>query len=296
MAQFTLDEDRRDLASRLRAQQVSFVRNGIKGFGSALFNSGEQFAFYGKAFRGIPTAVTRHRREVLRLMAGVAFGTGALAVVGGTVATVAFLTGFASIELGLQGYSQLSDIGVEALTGFISAYINTRLAAPALAGIALTATVGAGFTAQLGAMRVSEEIDALEVMAVESMPYLVSSRIVAGLTAIVPLYAVALLASYACTRLVVTYGFGQSAGAYGHYFNTFLIPSDIILSFVKVLFMAMVIMSVCCYYGYTASGGPAGVGRAVGRAVRLSLVAVLFSDMLLSFALYGSADTLHISG
>lgn len=296
MAHLTLDDDRRDMAARLRAQQVAYVKNFVTGFGSALSNAGEHFTFYAKAFRGIPRAVLHHHRELFRLIAGVAFGTGALAVVGGTVVTVSFLTGFASIELGLQGYSQLSDIGVEALTGFVSAYINTRLAAPALAGIALTATVGAGFTAQLGAMRVSEEIDALEVMAVESMPYLVSSRIVAGLTAIIPLYSVALLASYSCTYLVVTLGFGQSSGAYLHYFNTFLIPSDIILSFVKVMFMAVVIMAICCYYGYNASGGPAGVGRAVGSAVRLSLVAVLFSDMLLSFALYGSADTLHISG
>jgi len=296
MVQTTLDDDRRALAAEIRQRQIRAVTSLVTGLGGFFFDTGHQFRFYVKAFAGIPRTLVKYPREVLRLTAGVAFGTGALAVVGGTVCTVAFLTSFASIELGLQGYSQLSDIGVEALTGFISAYINTRLAAPALAGIALTATVGAGFTAQLGAMRVSEEIDALEVMAVESMPYLVSTRIIAGLAAIVPLYSVALLASYACTRLVVTLGFGQSAGAYGHYFDTFLIPSDIILSFLKVMFMSMVIMSVCCYYGYTASGGPAGVGRAVGRAVRLSLVAVLFSDMLLSFALYGSSDTLHISG
>ncbi|KQY60574.1 ABC transporter permease [Aeromicrobium sp. Root495] len=253
-------------------------------------------AFYVQAFAGIPTAITRYKREVIRLIAAVGFGTGALAVIGGTVMVVAFLTGFAGIELGLQGYSQLGNIGVEALTGFISAYINTRLAAPAIAGIALTATVGAGFTAQLGAMRVSEEIDALEVMSIRTVPYLVSTRIIAGFVAIIPLYSVALLASYATTRAIVTLGFGQSPGAYGHYFDTFLIPSDIIISFIKVLFMSVVIMSISCYYGFNAKGGPAGVGRAVGSAVRLSLVTVLFTDMLLSFALYGSTDTLNISG
>lgn len=257
---------------------------------------GEQMRFYVRGFANIPYALVNYRREILRLLAAVTFGTGALAIIGGTVVTVAFLTSFAGIELGIQGYSQLSDIGVEALTGFISAYINTRLAAPIIAGIALVATVGAGFTAQLGAMRVSEEIDALEVMSIKSVPYLVSTRIIAGFLAIIPLYSVALLASYVCTRLIVTGVFGQSSGAYGHYFAAFLIPGDILASFVKVLIMAVVIMSIHCYYGYYASGGPAGVGRAVGNAVRLSLIAVLFTDMLLSFALYGATDTLNISG
>jgi phospholipid/cholesterol/gamma-HCH transport system permease protein len=276
------------------------ANTSASGLGSAplraLDTPGRQFLFYVSAVLGIRLALTRYVLEVRRLIAGVTFGTGALAVIGGTVVTVAFLTSFAGIELGLQGYSQLRGVGVEALSGFISAYINTRLAAPIIAGIALVATVGAGFTAQLGAMRVSEEIDALEVMSVHSVPYLVSTRIVAGLVAIVPLYAVALLASYALTRIVVVTVYGQSPGAYGHYFKTFLISSDIVASFVLVMFMAVVTMAVCCYYGYNAAGGPSGVGRAVGRAVRLSLVAVLFTDMLLSFALYGSVDTLHLSG
>jgi len=296
MATPTMSAERASLSRQIRAGQVAAVKRLATAPSRTLFHSGEQVRFYLKALQGIPSAVTKYRREVLRLISTVAFGSGAIALVGGTVVVVSFLTAFAGIELGLQGYSQLSNIGVEALSGFISAYINTRLAAPALAGIALTATVGAGFTAQLGAMRVSEEIDALEVMSIHSMQYLVSTRIVAGLISIIPLYAVSLLASYAATRAVVTIGFGQSSGAYQHYFNTFLIPSDIVLSFVKVMCMAVVIMAVCCYYGYNAKGGPAGVGQAVGSAVRLSLISILFADMLLSFALYGTSHSLNITG
>ncbi|MEJ7635507.1 ABC transporter permease [Aeromicrobium sp.] len=277
---------------RITAGVRTVAKAPVRGLDAA----GDQVHFYLAAFAGIPYALTRHRREIVRLIAGVTFGTGALAVIGGTVVTVAFLTAFTGIEVGLQGYSQLSDIGVEALSGFISAYINTRLVAPVIAGIALVATVGAGFTAQLGAMRVAEEIDALEVMSVRSIPFLVSTRIIAGSVAIIPIFAGALLSSWVFTRLIVTVGFGQSTGAYDHYFSTFLIPTDIIISFVKVLGMALVIMTIHCYYGFTASGGPAGVGQAVGRAVRLSLVVILFTDLLLSFALYGSTDTLNISG
>jgi phospholipid/cholesterol/gamma-HCH transport system permease protein len=296
MATLSMSEERADLSKQIRAKQLALAKRVVTLPGRILLDSGEHVRFYVAAIAGIPHAVTTYRREVLRLISTVAFGSGALALVGGTVVVVSFLTAFAGIELGLQGYSQLSNIGVEALSGFVSAYINTRLAAPALAGIALTATVGAGFTAQLGAMRVSEEIDALEVMSIHSVRFLVSTRIVAGLVSIVPLYAVSLLASYAATRLVVTLGFGQSSGAYQHYFNTFLIPSDIVLSVVKVMCMAVVIMAICCYYGFNANGGPAGVGRAVGSAVRLSLISILFADMLLSFALYGTSHSLNITG
>src|SRR3546814_6718590 len=140
------------------------------------------------------------------------------------------------------------------------------MAAPIVAGIALVATVGAGFTAQLGAMRVSEEIDALEVMIVPPVPFLVSTRVVAVFIAIVPIYTVALLASYVFTRVIVVHVYGQSSGAYGHYFETFLIPQDVLASFIKVLIMSVVVMSIHCYYGFFATGGPAGVGREIGSA------------------------------
>lgn len=277
---------------QLRRVVPGMVHGPVRGLTAV----GQQTAFYISAYRRALFTARRYPREVLRLLAETSFGSGALAAIGGTVVIVAFLTGFAGIELGLQGYTELANLGVEALSGFVSAYINTRLAAPVVAGIALVATVGAGFTAQLGAMRVSEEIDALEVMAVESIPFLVTSRILAGMVAVIPLYGVGLLSSYVTTREVVSVIFGQSAGAYDHYFRTFLVPRDILNSFITVTVMAVVVMSIHCYYGFTASGGPAGVGRAVGRAVRLSLVAVLLTNLLVSLALYGHAHTLHISG
>jgi phospholipid/cholesterol/gamma-HCH transport system permease protein len=263
---------------------------------NSLDRLGEQLAFYLKALGWSGRSIRRYRKEILRLLAEVTLGTGALAVIGGTVGVITFLAFFTGTEVGLQGYSALNQIGTSAFAGFVTAYFNTREVAPLVGALALSATVGAGFTAQLGAMRVSEEIDALEVMSVPSVPYLVTTRIIAGLIAVVPLYSVALLSSYACTRLIITGVYGQSGGAYDHYFTTFLIPSDIAISLVKVMAMSVVIMSIHCYYGYTASGGPAGVGRAVGRAVRLSLIAVLFTDLLLSLALYGNSDTLNISG
>jgi phospholipid/cholesterol/gamma-HCH transport system permease protein len=208
---------------------------------------------------------------------------------------VAFLTGTTGIEVALQGYSQLSNVGVEALSGFISAYLNTRIAAPLIAGVALIATVGAGFTAELGAMRISEEIDALDVMAIPAVPFLVTTRVIAGMIAITPLYAISLIMSYGLTRLTVVLLYGQSPGGYDHYFATFLVPADILSSLIEVLTMAVVIISVHCFYGFTAAGGPSGVGKAVGQAVRLSLISIMVVAMAMSLLLYGNSNTLHIS-
>jgi phospholipid/cholesterol/gamma-HCH transport system permease protein len=145
-------------------------------------------------------------------------------------------------------------------------------------------------------MRISEEVDALEVMAVPSMQYLVTTRVLAGLVAIVPLYIVGLLASYFATRLTITQINGQSAGTYDHYFNTFLPPGDVLWSFGKVLIFAVVVILIHCYYGYYASGGPAGVGVAVGRAVRTSIVAVNVVDLLASMAIWGTTVTVRLAG
>lgn len=264
---------------------------------TGLENLGAQLRFIAVSIGWIPRTLRRYRREVVRLIAEVGLGTGALAVIGGTVVIIGFLTAAAGYEVGQQGSSSLGRVGVEAMSGFISAFFNTREAIPVIAGVALTATVGAGFTAQLGAMRVSEEIDALEVMSVPSLPYLVTTRILAGLIAIAPLYGIALFMGYASTEFVSVVLSGQSQGTYTHYFNVFLVPSDVLWSLFKVLVMSVVIMCVHCYHGYTASGGPAGVGVAVGRAVRTSLIAIMLIDLLIGIAVYGGVNsTVRVSG
>ncbi|NIH85702.1 MlaE family ABC transporter permease [Amycolatopsis granulosa] len=257
---------------------------------------GDQMSFYIRALAWTPRTIRRYTKEVLRLLAEVSFGSGSLAVIGGTVGVMIGLTLFTGVLVGLQGYSALNSIGTSAFTGFLTAFFNTREIAPLVAGLALSATVGAGFTAQLGAMRISEEIDALEVMGVPSLPYLVTTRIIAGFVAVIPLYVIGLLSSYLASRLVVVYIYGQSAGTYDHYFNLFLPPQDVFYSFIKVLIFSVVIILTHCYFGYRASGGPAGVGVAVGRAVRLSIVTVAIINFFIGFALWGTSVTVRIAG
>ena len=257
---------------------------------------GHQLAFYGRAFAWAPRSLRRYRTEVLRLLAEVSLGTGGLAVIGGSVVIVAFMTFFTGSQVGLQGYNALNQIGTAAFTGFVASYFNTREIAPLVSALALSATVGCGFTAQLGAMRISDEIDALEVMAVPSMPFLVTTRMIAGMIAVVPLYIVGLLASYGATRLIVTLFYAQSTGTYDHYFSLFLPPYDILWSFGKVIIFSILVMLIHCYYGYHASGGPAGVGVAVGRAVRTSIVVINVVDLLLGMAIWGATTSVRIAG
>ena len=275
-----------------RARLRAMIRGPIASFDSL----GDQLAFHLRAIRWIPQTIVHYRKEVLRLIAEVTFGVGVLAVLGGTIGVIVMMSGFTGVVVGLQGYAALDQIGSSVLTGFLSAYVNTREVAPLVASLALSATVGCGFTAQLGAMRISEEIDALEVMAIPSVPYLVTTRIIAGFIAVIPLYVVGLLASYLATRGVNTMVQGQSTGSFDHYFHLFLPPEDVIYSFVKVIIFAFVLVMIHCYYGFTATGGPAGVGVAVGRAVRTTIVVVAILNFFVGLALWGTTTTVRVAG
>ena len=261
-----------------------------------LSDLGTQLAFYGACLAWIPKTFVHYRKEWLRLLAEVSLGSGALLVGGGTVGVIFFLSFFTGTQVGLEGFKGLQLIGAEAFSGFVSAFGNTREITPLIAGITLAAQVGCGFTAQLGAMRISEEIDALEVMGIPSIPFLVTTRMIASFVAVIPLYLVSLFSSFLATRLVVVQFFGQSAGTYDYYFKKFLPPIDIAYSLGKAMVFALVVTLVHCYYGYTARGGPEGVGVAVGKAIRTSIVLIVVINFFLSLAFLGATDTVRIAG
>lgn len=257
---------------------------------------GQQGAFYSHAVGSIPDAVVNYRAELLRLIAATGLGTGALVVVGGTVAIVGFLTMTTGALVAIQGYNQFSSVGFEALTGFASAFLNVRMVVPATTAVALAATIGAGATAQIGAMRINEEIDALEVIGIRSVTYLASTRVLAGVVVVIPLYCVAMMMAFLAARLGTTAVYGQGAGVYDHYFTTFLNPTDLIWSFFQCVAMTIVIMLVHTYYGFSAAGGPAGVGEAVGRAVRMSMVIAAVEIVFISLAIYGQSGNFNMAG
>lgn len=213
---------------------------------------GSQMRFFVGTLAGIPDALMHYRGELLRVIAQMGLGTGVLAVIGGTVAIVGFLAMTTGAIVAVQGYNQFASVGVEALTGFASAFFNTREIQPGTVMVALAATVGAGTTAALGAMRINEEIDALEVIGIRSISYLASTRVLAGVVVAVPLFCVGLMTAYLAARVGTTAIYGQGSGVYDHYFNTFLRPTDVLWSSVEVVVVALMIMLVCTYYGYAA--------------------------------------------
>ncbi|MFP1153634.1 MlaE family ABC transporter permease [Mycobacterium sherrisii] len=279
----------------LRAAYPSLARE-INRPVTALGAIGDHVLFYGRSIAGAHFAAVRYRREIIRLVAEISMGAGTLAMIGGTVVIVGFLTLATGGTLAIQGYSSLGNIGIEALTGFLAAFINVRISAPIVAGIGLAATFGAGVTAQLGAMRINEEIDALESMGIRPVSYLVSTRIIAGMLAITPLYSIAVILSFVASQFTTVVVLGQSGGLYGHYFSTFLNPVDLLWSFLQAILMALAILFIHTYYGYFASGGPSGVGVAVGTAVRTSLIVVVSVTLLVSLAIYGANGNFNLSG
>jgi phospholipid/cholesterol/gamma-HCH transport system permease protein len=275
---------------------LSFSRFLFRKVFGGLEALGKQMVFYAKVIIDCPVVIIRHPGEVMRIIGDITWGSGALIVGAGTAGVIFFMAFITGGLVGLEGFKALQLIGAESFSGFVSAFGNTREITPIIAGVTLAAQVGAGFTAELGAMRISDEIDALEVMAVPTRRYLISSRVVAAMIAITPLYLISLFASYLATQVAVVHLQGLSPGTFAHYFALFLPPIDVFYSLVKAWIFAMTIALIHCYYGYNATGGPVGVGTAVGKAIRTSIVAINLIDFALSALMWGIVETVRIAG
>ncbi|MDX6743606.1 ABC transporter permease [Actinocorallia sp. A-T 12471] len=238
----------------------------------------------------------KYGKTVVRHMSDMTIGVNALFVGGGMVFVIFAMSFFTGAIVGVQGYPSLERLGVESFTGLVSSFSNIRELGPVITGIALISQVGSACTAEIGAMRISEEIDALEVMGINSIAYLVCTRIAATVVALVPLYLLALFASFFATRFITVQFFGMSAGVYDYYFDLYLPPQDVLYSVVKVVVFAFIIMFIHCYRGYYAAGGPVGVGVAAGRAIRESSVAIVLVNLLLSYIFWGHGGTVSITG
>ncbi|ACY20785.1 protein of unknown function DUF140 [Gordonia bronchialis DSM 43247] len=248
---------------------------------------GEFVTFIARAIIAIPFTVVHYRKHVLNQIAEVTFGSKSLLSGGGTLGIVLAMSLAAAMMLGVETYRGLQLVGMTSLSGMLSAIANSRELAPVVVGIALAAKVGTGFTAQVGAMRISDEIAALDSMAIRSIPFLATTRMIAAMVCILPIYMVGLLASYIATRLVVVWYNGESSGTYDYFFHLALTPTDLLYSATKAIVFAAIVALVHCSYGYFASGGPEGVGQAAGRALRTSILAIGIFDVIFTFGLWG---------
>ncbi|MFF0494419.1 ABC transporter permease [Nocardia sp. NPDC004068] len=263
----------------------------------ALGTFGNQIVFLFRVLTSIPLTLRHYSKEVTRLVADVTWGNGTLVAGGGTIGVVLVMCAFGGMTIGIEAYNNLSLVGVGELTGSISALGGTREIVPILATLAFVVQAGCRFTAELGAMRISEEIDALESIAIRPMPYLITTRVLAVLVVAPPLYLCALVVSFLSTELTTMVIGGVTGGTYAHYFNLFLVPSDIGMSILKLIVLVTLTTFIQCYYGFFAAGGPVGVGVAAGRAIRLSIITMVCTNLALSLAIWGSAaGSARISG
>jgi phospholipid/cholesterol/gamma-HCH transport system permease protein len=247
---------------------------------------GHMLVFFIRALLSIPIALRHYRGEFFRLLSDIAWGKGSLVVGGGTAGVAVVLGMTVGALVGIEGYNFLNLLGLAPATGIISSLVNTRELAPIMMSLAFATQAGCRFTAQLGSMRIAEEIDALESMAIRPIPYLVATRLMASVIAVVPLYVACLAVSYVTTQVVVQVISGASTGAYLHYFTLMLSGRDIVYSLLKAVVFVWIASTVQCYFGFYASGGPAGVGVAAGHGMRASVTVVIMVNMLLTMALW----------
>ncbi|WP_280339083.1 ABC transporter permease [Nocardia neocaledoniensis] len=257
---------------------------------------GHQGMVFLEALLAIPFVLRHYRKEVVRLIVDVTWGNGALVVGGGTVGVVLILCGFGGVTVGMESHTALDLLTMSPLTGAVSGFATTRELAPLLATIAFAAQAGCRFTAQIGSMRIAEEIDALESMAIRPLPYLITTRMLAAAVAILPLYSIGMATAYLSTKVTVFFLGGSGIGTYDHYFHQFLDPGDIAYSVLKAVAFVLVATFVQCHYGYIAAGGPEGVGVAAGRAIKMTIIVVVFLNLLLTMAIWGVDPGIRISG
>lgn len=278
--------------------QFPGTRPAIRAAGAAsrtVAKAGHVVHFFGRIVVSVPTMVRYYRREMLRLLSDISWGNGSIVVGGGTVNVAAVLGLTAGALVAVEGYNALNLLGLGPATGMVSSFATTRELAPIMIALAFIAQAGCRFTAQLGAMRINDEIDATEVLGIDSVAYLVTTRVAASVIAVVPLFLTTLALAYLSCQLASMLA-GQSAGSYLHYFSLFISPRDVAFATIKAVVFVFISSTLQCYYGYFASGGPAGVGVAAGRAMRSSVTVVMIANMLLTMALWGVASGARFGG
>ena len=257
---------------------------------------GQWLVFIGTVLWLLPLTVRRYGRETMGRMIDLTWGRGSLVVDGGVISVLVVLGIAIGGMVAIEAWAILNMIGFGALSGIIAGLGDIREMAPLCLGIAFAAQCGCRITAEIGSMRIAEEIDAIEAMGLRAIPFVVGTRLVGGLLCVIPGYLLTMLISFHVSDLLVRGVYGAARGTYRHYLVQFLPGRDLAYSTIKAVVFAVAVLIIHCYYGYFASGGPAGVGRACGRAVRMSLVAIMTLDFIMTVVLWGFKPTFVFKG
>ncbi len=250
---------------------------------------GEIVKFGGTMTKDVATLrVMRFFGEALR-QAGILITTSTI-----VIWTLVFTIG---LECGIEGAYFTYGQGVPAYAGVFAAWCDLRELVPLVFGYMLAAKVGTGIVAELGSMRISDEIDALEVMGISGMRFLCATRLLAALMVLPFVYVSSIGAGFLASYIAVVQQIGYvSSGGFFLIFWQFQNPPDLLFSLIKAMSMAVVIVIVGCYYGYNAGGGPVGVGTATAKSMVLNLVAVHLIGMMGTQLFWGANPRAPIGG
>jgi len=251
-----------------------------QAWASPFTSAGELVSFGIRVVRECPAAVRLFPSEVLR-QAGLLIRSNAIVIF--------FMLFMLGALLGITGTALFEGIGLESYVAAIPAIPMMRGVVEIVFGWVLAAKAGCGIVAELGAMRISEEIDAMEVMGVRSIPYLVSTRVVAAAGVLPLLFGTSLLVHFVATKLFMVDLLSSVSGG-GYWDVLFLMqgPSDLLIATFWASVTGVVVTIVSCFYGYYAQGGPVGVGRATAQSMLVNLVLISLIAMILAQVFYGN--------
>jgi phospholipid/cholesterol/gamma-HCH transport system permease protein len=261
---------------------LAVPRDLIESFGSIVSFAGRVLADVARL------RVFRFFGEALR-QAGILIVSSTLVIWG-----LVFIIG---LQCGIEGAYFNRSVGAPAYAGVFSAWCDLRELVPLVFGYMMAAKVGTGIVAELGSMRISDEIDALEVMGINGITFLCATRLLAAMMVLPFVYLCSIGAAYFASYLAVVQQIGDvTSGGFFLIFWQFQNPPDVLFSLIKAMSMAVVIVLVGCYYGYNASGGPVGVGTATAKSMVMNIVSIHLIGMLGTQLFWGANPRAPIGG
>lgn len=284
------------LPTKGRGRASRFTRGITGGITEMVHEIGQVSVFVFKTIVLLPKTLKHYTKHTLKTMNDMAWGSGSLVADGGVISLMFFLGIAVGAVVAIEAFMAFDLLGFGPLTAIIGSFGNIRVVAPIITGIGFAAQAGCRMTAEIGAMRISEEIDATESMGLQAIPFVVGTRLIGGMIVVLPGYLMALVVSFVTGGIIIKTFHEQPSGTYDHYFAQFITLPDLLASVLKALVFCAVVTLIHCYYGYFASGGPAGVGAASGRAIRASLVAVVVLNFAMTVIIWGLNPALPFKG
>lgn len=246
-----------------------------------LESAGELVSFAARAVREMPAAIRLYPSEVFR-QAGLFIRSNALVVL--------FMLFMLGALMGITGSFLFEGIGLDSYVSAINSIPLMRGVIEIVFGWILAAKAGCGIVAEIGAMRISEEIDAMEVMGIRSIPYLVGTRLAAALVVLPFLFVSALVVHFFAAKLFFVDLLNTvSAGGFDNVLFLLQSPRDLMVAMLWGTIVGFIVIVVATYFGYTASGGPVGVGRATAQAMLVNLVLISITALLIAQIFYANS-------